>query len=88
MSVWDIVSFIVIVLALIAIIYLLRRNEKGTKNKHKLSAYRLLDEPNPSRKEIISTIRLLRLYSGTFRKDKEFIELANRLRDRLEKEEY
>jgi hypothetical protein len=88
MGVWDILSFIGIVLALIVIIYLLRRNEKSTKNKHKLNAYRLLDEPNPSRKEIIKAIRLLRLYSGTFRKDKEFVELADRLSDRLNNTPY
>jgi septation ring formation regulator EzrA len=81
----DYVYFIVIILALIAATYFLRRSEKKTKNKYKKAAYRLLDAPSPARSEIINTIKCLRLYGGTWRKDKEFVELVNRLRDRLDR---
>jgi LPXTG-motif cell wall-anchored protein len=81
----DILYFIIIILVLVAAYFFLRRNEKKTKNKYKIDAYRLLDAPNPSTKEIISAIKMLRLYGGTWRKDKEFVELVSRLRDRLEK---
>jgi len=79
----DIAIFILILLALIATMYLLGQSEKKTKNKHKKEAYRLLDTPHPDRAEIVKTIKLLRLYGGRWRKDKEFIELIVRLQDRL-----
>jgi len=81
----EYVIFILLILALIAVSYFLRRNEKKTKNKHKIAAYRVLDAPNPTPQEIVNTIKMLRLYGGTWRKDKEFVELVNRLRDRLAK---
>lgn len=81
----DYAIFILIILALIAVFYFLRRNEKKTKNKHKIAAYRVLDAPNPTPQEIVNAIKMLRLYGGTWRKDKEFVELVNRLRDRLAK---
>jgi hypothetical protein len=80
----DIFYFALILVALGAAMYFLSRSEKKTKNKHKKDAYRLLDNPNPERTEIVKTIKLLRLYGGRWRKDKEFIELVNRLRDRLD----
>jgi hypothetical protein len=79
----DVVYFILIILALVGAMLLLRRSEKKTKNKCKKTAYRLLDTPNPDRAEVASTIKLLRLYGGRWRKDKEFVELVERLRDRL-----
>jgi cbb3-type cytochrome oxidase subunit 3 len=79
----DYVYFILITLILVAIIYFLNRSEKKTKNKHKKEAYRLLDTPNPDQREIISTIKCLRLYGGRWRKDQEFIELIKRLAERL-----
>ena len=81
----DYVYFIIIILALVAIIYFLNRSEKKTKNKHKKDAYRLLDTPNPDQREIISTIKCLRLYGGRWRKDQEFVELIKRLNMRLDK---
>ena len=79
----DILVFILILLVLFAVMYLLNRSEKKTKNKYKKEAYRILDTPHPTRAEIANSIRLLRLYGGRWRKDKEFIELVNRLKDRL-----
>jgi hypothetical protein len=79
----DIFYFILIILALGAAMYFLARSEKKTKNKHKKDAYRLLDTPNPSRAEITKSIKLLRLYGGRWRKDKEFVELVKRLVERL-----
>ena len=81
----DYVYFILIILILVAIIYFLGRSEKRTKNKHKKDAYRLLDTPNPDQRELISTIKCLRLYGGRWRKDQEFIELIKRLAERLNK---
>jgi hypothetical protein len=79
------VWFALIILAMVAAYWLLKRDEKATKNKHKLTAYKLLDAPDPSSKELKSTIKLLRVYRGTWRKDQEFTELINRLIDRLHK---
>jgi hypothetical protein len=79
----DIFIFILIILALVAAMYLLSRSENRTKNKYKKAAYRLLDDPHPDNVEVSKMIKMLRLYGGRWRKDKEFIELVNRLRDRL-----
>ena len=83
----DYLYFVLIIFALVAIIFLLRRSEKRLKNKYKKDAYRLLETPNPGRGEIIKTIKYLRLYGGRWRKDKEFIELVKRLVDKLDKTE-
>ena len=81
----DYLFFILIILALVAASYFLRRSDKKTKNKYKIAAYRLLDAPNPARDEIVNTIKFLRLYGGRLFKDKEFVELVKRLTDRLNK---
>jgi hypothetical protein len=81
----DYLWFALMVLVMVGAFWLLKRSEKATKNKHKIAAYRLLDAPDPSAKEIKSTIKLLRLYRGSWRKDKEFTELINRLITRLNK---
>jgi hypothetical protein len=81
----DYFYFALIVLAMLAAWFLLNRMDKRTKNKHKKEAYHLLDTPTATKKEITYTIKMLRLYGGRFRKDKEFIQLVNRLIDKLEK---
>jgi len=87
MQAFDIVFFVVIILALIGITILLHRSETKTKNKCKITAYNLCEEKNPDPKKIKDTIKLLRLYSGRFRRDQEFIELIKMLQDLLNETE-
>jgi hypothetical protein len=79
----DIVIFIVIVLVLVGAVILLHRSEVKTKNKHKITAYNLLEEKNPDPKKIKSTIRMLHVYGGRFRKDQEFAQLIKMLSNLL-----
>ena len=84
MQATDILFFIGIILVLAGVIYLLYRSESKTKNKHKMTAYNLLEEKNPNPKKIKETIKLLRLYGGHWRKDQEFVQLINLLNDLLD----
>jgi hypothetical protein len=79
----DYFYFILIILALVAAFIFLQRSDKKTKNRHKVDAYKLLDSPNPAPEEIVKTIKFLRLYGGRWRKDKEFLQLVERLQVRL-----
>lgn len=83
MLVTDILIFIAIILALGAGWYLLHKSEVRTKNKHKMAAYNLLEQENPDPKKIKETIRLLRLYGGQWRRDREFVELGRLLSNLL-----
>lgn len=80
----DIFYFILIIVILIAVIILLRRSDTRTKNKYRKAAYSLLEKSKPDPKELKDTIKYLRLYGGRWRKDKEFLELAKRLIDKLD----
>jgi len=75
----DIFYFILIILGLVAIMYLLIRFEKKTKQKYKKIAYSLLDTVKPGPQEIKDTIKGLRLYGGRWLKDKECYQLVERL---------
>lgn len=75
MPVIDILTFILIVLALVAALYLLHRSEVKTKNKYKLVAYNLLEEKNPDPEKVKETIKFLHIYGGRFRRDHEFGQL-------------
>jgi hypothetical protein len=79
----DYVYFILIILVLVAGFVFLQRSDKRTKNKYKMDAYRLLDTPDPNPDEILKTIKFLRLYGGRWRRDKEFLQLIDRLIERL-----
>ena len=83
MDIYTII-FILIIIALIAGYYFLHRIEVRTKNKHKMTAYELLEEKNPDPKKIKDTIKMLRLYGGRFRRDQEFAQLITLLHDLLE----
>lgn len=74
-----------IFLALVAAFYLITRLDKKEKNKHKKEAYRILDSGDASRKEIVKAIKMLRLYGGRWKKDKEFVQLVDRLITKLDK---
>ncbi len=81
MGTWEIIIFILIIVALVALIWLLNRSEKKTKNKWKLTAYRLLEEEKPDPKKIKETVKFVRIYGGRFSKDPEFAQLDNLLCD-------
>lgn len=76
----DYFVFILIILALLGIMFLLNRFEKGIKAKYKKAAYGLLETSRPDPKVLRETIRGLRLYGGRWFKDKECTQLVDRLR--------
>jgi hypothetical protein len=80
----DYFYFALIVFALVAILFLLTRWEKRIKNRYKKTAYSLLDAARPDPKDINDTIKGLRLYGGRWFKDKECIQLVNRLQLKYE----
>jgi hypothetical protein len=80
----DYFIFALIIIGLVFIIVLLNRIEKKTKLGLKKTAYRLLDEVNPTPKEIEDTIKGLRLYGGRLFKDKECVQLVSRLVEKLD----
>lgn len=71
--------FALLILALVAIMFLLIRWEKSIKKNYKKKAYLLLENEKPDRKQLDDTIKGLRLYGGRWFKDKECIQLVNRL---------
>jgi hypothetical protein len=81
MSAWEIITFVLVILAIAAALWLLYRSEKRTKKKWKLTAYRLLEEKNPDPKKIKDTIRFIRIYGGRISKDPEFTHLDKLLCD-------
>jgi len=82
MDIYTII-FILFILGMAAVYYLLHRSEVRTKNKHKMAAYKLLEEENPDPKKIKETIKMLNLYGGRFRRDQEFEQLIKLLADLL-----
>jgi hypothetical protein len=75
----DYFYFVLIIFALIGVIVLIDRYEKGIKKTYKKIAYGLLEASQPNPKEVKDTIRGLRLYGGRFFKDKECVQLVDRL---------
>ena len=75
----DYFVFVLIILTLLGIMFFLNRFEKGIKAKYKKAAYGLLDTNQPDSKEVKDTIKGLRLYGGRWFKDKECIQLVDRL---------
>lgn len=80
----DYVYFALMIVALGVASWLLQRADKKTKNKYKIEAYKLLDAPDATPDAIKKNIKMLRLYGGRFRKDKEFIQLTDRLIAKLD----
>lgn len=78
----DYVYFVLFILVLGGLIYLLSKIDARTKNKHKIDAYRLLENPDPNPRKVKDTVKGLRLYSGRLKKDKESAQL---IKDLLEK---
>ena len=79
----DYLAFIIIILILILLIIILNRSQSRTRDKHKIDAYRLLETPAPSAKEVRDTVKALKLYGGRWLKDKESAELVERLQDKF-----
>jgi hypothetical protein len=75
----DYFIFALIILALLAAIFFLNRFEKGIKARFKRTAYGLLEDSQPDPKVIKETIRGLRLYGGRWFKDKECVQLVDKL---------
>jgi hypothetical protein len=70
---------LVLVLALVG----LNKVDAGTKKKLKREAYKLLEDSGTDEKKIKDTIKGLRLYGGRWRKDKECVQLIERLQKKL-----
>ncbi len=79
----EYVYIILFMVFLLGLLVLLSRLDRRTKNKHKQTAYKLLETSGPDPKAVKDTIKLLRLYGGRWRKDKECIELVQRLQEKL-----
>jgi hypothetical protein len=79
----DYFYFALIIMVLVAIIILISRYEKGIKTRHIKDAYGLLETSQPDPKKVIDTIKGLRLYGGHWRKDKECVQLVERLQDKF-----
>jgi hypothetical protein len=75
MAWWEIVVFILIIIALAVSIWLLNRSERRTKNRWKLTAYKLLEEEKPDPEKVKETIKFIRIYEGRINKDPEFKQL-------------
>ena len=79
----DIISLVLLILVLGSLAYLLHRMDVSAKNKHKITAYNLLDEKNPAPKKIKDSLKILRLYGGRWHKDPEIVELIRLLSNLL-----
>jgi len=80
----EYVIFILLILFLGFLLILIAGIDRRTKNKWRKTAYGLLENEHPDRKEIVKAIKNLRLYGGRIRRDKEFKQLITRLHDRLD----
>ena len=80
----EYLTFILIVLFLVFLLFFLFRIENRTKNKWRKTAYKILEMKGPTKEDILKTIKNLRLYGGRYRRDKEFIQLIERLQERLD----
>jgi len=61
----------------------LNKLDAMTKKRHKQAAYKLLETSSPDAQEVKRTIKCLRLYGGRWKKDKECIQLVERLQNKL-----
>jgi hypothetical protein len=79
----DYVYLFLLVAFLAGALFFLFRLEKQAKYRQRRAAYDLLEKKNSSAQEIKQALKGLRLYSGRWRKDKEFLQLIARLEERL-----
>ena len=74
-------ALFIIILALLLVG--LSKLDARTKKKHKQAAYKLLETSGPDAKEVKNAIKALRLYGGRWHKDKECLQLIQRLQENL-----
>ncbi len=74
---------ILLIAFLVFLLVMISKLDRRTKNKHKQDAYRMLEMSGPDPEAVKKTIKLLRLYGGRWRKDKECIELIQRLQEKI-----
>jgi len=75
--------FFLFIAFLVGVLILLTQMERRAKNRYRKAAYAMLEQPDPSSKDIKAVLKSLRLYGGRWRKDKEFMQLIARLEERL-----
>lgn len=75
----DYVWFSILVLVLVGSLIFIKYLDRKAKARNREEAYRVLDLPNPSEKDLKNAIQGLHLYGGRLRKDKEFVDLKERL---------
>ena len=71
------------IIILVLLLVGLSKLDDRTKNKHKQAAYKLLETSSPDAREVKNTIKTLRMYGGRWRKDKECLQLIQRLQEKL-----
>lgn len=86
LSIVDYVYIGLFIIALVLAMVGLSRLDAKTKKKYKHDAYRLLEASNAELKKVKDTIKGLRLYGGRWHKDKECIQLIERLQSKLKPE--
>jgi hypothetical protein len=79
----DYVYFALFIILLVLLLAGSSKLDAMTKKKHKQAAYKLLETSGPDAKEVKNVIKNLRLYGGRWRKDKECIQLIQRLQEKL-----
>ncbi len=79
----DYIYSALFIIVLFALLVGLSKLDTRTKTKHKQAAYRLLEATQPDPKEINNSIKMLRLYGGRWRRDKECIQLVEKLQQKL-----
>jgi hypothetical protein len=79
----DYVYVVLFILVMVLLLVGLNKLDAKTKKKHKQTAYKLLEDGNADNKKVKDTIKCLRLYGGRWKKDKECVQLVERLQDKL-----
>ncbi len=79
----EYVYFFLFLALLVGALVFLSWMDRRAKNRHRKAAYNMLEHPDPSSKEIKQVLKGLRLYGGRWHKDKEFLQLIDRLEERL-----
>jgi hypothetical protein len=79
----DYVYIFLFILVLVLLLVGLNKLDAGSKKKYKREAYKVLEDTGNDPKKIKDTIKSLRLYSGRWRKDKESVQLVERLQEKL-----
>jgi hypothetical protein len=79
----DYVYLVLFILLLALALVGLNRLDARTKKKYKREAYKLLEDSANDTQKIAGTIKGLRLYGGRWKKDKECVQLIERLQKML-----